>query len=36
MDLKETEWKGMEWTHLVQDRDNLRALVNAKINFWVL
>jgi hypothetical protein len=33
MDLKETEWKRMEWIHLVQDRNNLRALVNMKIKF---
>jgi len=36
MDLKGTEWKGMEWIHLVQDGNNLRAVVNTKINFWVL
>jgi hypothetical protein len=35
MDLKGTEWKGMEMIHLVQDKNNFRAVVNTKINFWV-
>jgi hypothetical protein len=28
MDLRETEWDGMNWIDLVQDRDQWRALVN--------
>jgi hypothetical protein len=36
MELKEREKKGMEWINLVQDKNNLWALVNTKINFWVL
>jgi hypothetical protein len=26
MDLREREWDGMDWIHLVQDRDQWRAL----------
>jgi hypothetical protein len=33
--LKETGWKGMDWMHVVQDRDQWRALVNTIMNFWV-
>jgi hypothetical protein len=28
MDLRETEWCGMYWIDLAQDRDQWRALVN--------
>jgi hypothetical protein len=28
MDLKDTEWEGMDWIDLAQDRDQWRALVN--------
>jgi hypothetical protein len=27
MDLREIGWDGMDWIHLAQDRDQLRALV---------
>jgi hypothetical protein len=27
---------GMDWIDLAQDRDRLRALVNAVMNIWVL
>jgi hypothetical protein len=36
MDLRETCWKGVEWIHLAQDRDQRQALVNTVINLWVL
>jgi hypothetical protein len=28
MGLREVEWEGVNWMHLVQDRDRWRALVN--------
>jgi hypothetical protein len=28
VDLGETEWGGVDWIHLVQDRDQWRAIVN--------
>jgi hypothetical protein len=36
MNLAETEWGGMDWISLGQDRDQWRALVNTVINLWVL
>jgi hypothetical protein len=27
---------GVEWIHLVQDRDRWRAVVNAEMNLWFL
>jgi hypothetical protein len=33
MDLTEIGWDGMDWTDLVRDRDQWRALVNAARNF---
>jgi hypothetical protein len=32
----ETGWDGMDWIDLVQDRDQLRALVNTVMNLRVL
>jgi hypothetical protein len=36
MDLIEIGWDGMNWTDLVQDRDQWRALVNMVMNLQVL
>jgi hypothetical protein len=36
MDLREIGWRGVEWIHLVQDRDWWQALVNAMMNLQVL
>jgi hypothetical protein len=36
MDLRETGWRGVEWSHLAQDRDRSRAVVNALMNPRVL
>jgi hypothetical protein len=30
--LREIKWGGMDWTNLVQDRDQWRALVNTVMN----
>jgi hypothetical protein len=35
MDLRETEWDGMDWINLAQGSDYWRALVNTVINFRV-
>jgi hypothetical protein len=35
MDLKETGWKVVDWMHLAQDRDQLRVLVNTRMNVRV-
>jgi hypothetical protein len=35
MDRREIGWGGMDWIHLVQDRDQWRALVNSVINLRV-
>jgi hypothetical protein len=35
MDLREIGWDGMDWSNLVQDRDQWRALVNAVMNLRV-
>jgi hypothetical protein len=32
LDLRELVWEGVDWMHLVQDRDQWRALVNTVMN----
>jgi hypothetical protein len=32
---REIDWYGMDWSDLVQDRDQWRALVNTVMNLWV-
>jgi hypothetical protein len=35
IDLKEVMWDGMDWSHLAQDREQWRALVNTVMNLRV-
>ena len=35
MDVQKVGWGGKEWINLAQDRDRLRALVNAVMNLRV-
>jgi hypothetical protein len=35
IDLRETEWDGMDWIDLAQDRDQWRALVKMVMNLRV-
>jgi hypothetical protein len=35
MDLRVTEWDGVDWIDMVQDRDQWRALVNTVLNLRV-
>jgi hypothetical protein len=35
MDIREVEWEGVDWMHLVQDRDQWRAVVNMVMNLRV-
>jgi hypothetical protein len=35
-DLKETDWAGVDWIRLSQDRDRWRAVVNVVLNLRVL
>jgi len=34
MDLREMGWEGIDWMYLVQDREDLWALVNMVMNLW--
>jgi hypothetical protein len=35
MNLQKIDWVGLDWTHLAQDRDRWRALVNTVMNLRV-
>jgi hypothetical protein len=35
MDLREIGWKGMDWIHLANGRDQWRALVNTIMNLQI-
>jgi hypothetical protein len=35
MDLKETEWEGVDWIHVAQDRDSGMAVVKTVMNLRV-
>jgi hypothetical protein len=35
MELREIEWKGVDWIHLAQDRDQSWVLVNTVMDFLV-
>jgi hypothetical protein len=35
VDLRETEWGGVDWIDLAEDRGQWRALVNTAMNIWV-
>jgi hypothetical protein len=35
IDIREIGWEGMAWIHLVQDRDQWRAVANTVMNLWV-
>jgi hypothetical protein len=35
MDPRDIGWNGIGWIHLLQDRDQWRALVNMVMNLWV-
>jgi hypothetical protein len=35
MDLRETGWGGINWIHVLQDRNQWRALMNMVLNFKV-
>jgi hypothetical protein len=36
MDLRETDWEGVKWIQLAQDKDQWRAVVNTVMNLRVL
>jgi hypothetical protein len=35
MELGVISWEGVDWVHLAQDRDHLRAVVNTVMNLRV-
>jgi hypothetical protein len=36
MDIRDIEWEGVDWMHLVEERDRWRVLVNTVTNLRVL
>jgi hypothetical protein len=36
MELREIGWKGVDWMHLAQDRDQWQTFENAVMKLWVL
>jgi hypothetical protein len=34
-DLREIGWEGVDWIHVIQDRDQWRALINIVMNLRV-
>jgi hypothetical protein len=32
---RETEWAGMDWTDVAEDREHWRALVNVAMKLWI-
>jgi hypothetical protein len=35
MDFREIGWDGVDWIHLVQDRDRCRAVMNTVMNLGI-
>ena len=35
MVVEDTQWNGVNWFNLTQDRDNWRAVVSTVMNVWV-
>jgi hypothetical protein len=35
IDLREMGWDGMDWLHLAQDMEQLKALMTVVMNLWV-
>jgi hypothetical protein len=35
MDLGKMGWKGLDWMHLAQDKEQWPAVVNTAMNIWV-
>jgi len=36
VDIKETEWAGMDWFNVVQDNDKSQAVVHTVMDLWIL
>jgi hypothetical protein len=32
---REIGWEGVDWMHMVEDRDQWQAVMNVVMNFWV-
>jgi hypothetical protein len=35
MGLRDIQWKGVNWMHMAQDRDQCQDLVNMEMHLWV-